>query len=71
MQEYYVNKRAQTNGDHEVHVPTCNYFPDATRVERLADDPESLPGEPRRSQADVHAHHWLDVRLGTWDKGWD
>jgi hypothetical protein len=24
---YYVNKNAQANGDHEVHVPTCSFFP--------------------------------------------
>lgn len=26
---YYVNKNAQSNGDHEVHVPSCSFFPDA------------------------------------------
>ena len=24
---YYVNKNAQQNGDHEVHVRGCSYFP--------------------------------------------
>lgn len=24
---YYVNKRAQSNGDHEVHEQTCRYLP--------------------------------------------
>jgi hypothetical protein len=24
---YYVNKRAQSNGDHEVHEETCRYLP--------------------------------------------
>lgn len=27
MASYYVNNRAQTNGDHEVHVPTCQFYP--------------------------------------------
>ncbi len=27
MAKYYVNKNVQANGDHEVHVPTCFYFP--------------------------------------------
>jgi hypothetical protein len=25
---YYVNDKAQSNGDHEVHVPSCKRFPD-------------------------------------------
>jgi len=25
--DFYVNKRAQTNGDHEVHERTCAYLP--------------------------------------------
>ena len=28
MARYYVNKNAQTNGDHEVHVSSCSYLPD-------------------------------------------
>ncbi|RYG87198.1 MAG: hypothetical protein EON59_08130 [Alphaproteobacteria bacterium] len=27
MASYYVNNRAQSNGDHEVHVSTCQWFP--------------------------------------------
>lgn len=27
MAEYYVNKNQQKNGDHEVHVPGCDFFP--------------------------------------------
>jgi hypothetical protein len=27
MASYYVNKQAQANGDHEVHVSTCRYLP--------------------------------------------
>ena len=27
MASYYVNDRAQPNGDHEVHVSTCQYLP--------------------------------------------
>ncbi|MGF6849957.1 hypothetical protein QFZ51_005192 [Chitinophaga sp. W3I9] len=26
-QNYYVNNNPQLNGDHEVHVSTCEYFP--------------------------------------------
>jgi len=28
VQHYYVNKQAQPNGDHEVHVPRCTYLPE-------------------------------------------
>jgi hypothetical protein len=27
MSKYYVNKNAQDNGDHEVHIPSCSFFP--------------------------------------------
>jgi hypothetical protein len=27
MDSYYVNQNAQANGDHEVHIGTCNYLP--------------------------------------------
>ncbi|TRX35637.1 hypothetical protein [Flavobacterium restrictum] len=25
--KYYVNNKAQSNGDHEVHTDDCNYLP--------------------------------------------
>lgn len=28
MSYYYVNKRAQSNGDHEVHKAGCSFMPD-------------------------------------------
>jgi hypothetical protein len=27
MDNYYVNKKAQSNGDHEVHTGSCIYLP--------------------------------------------
>lgn len=27
MQKYLVNKNAQSNGDHEVHIETCGHLP--------------------------------------------
>lgn len=27
MKKYYVNKHAQSNGDHEVHHEDCRYLP--------------------------------------------
>lgn len=29
MAHYYVNKNAQTNGDHEVHVTGCSFMPES------------------------------------------
>lgn len=29
MASYYVNKNAQLNGDHEVHVTECSFMPDS------------------------------------------
>jgi hypothetical protein len=28
MDYYYVNKNAQSTGEHEVHKSSCNYLPD-------------------------------------------
>jgi hypothetical protein len=30
MPNYYVNKNAQANGDHEVHTESCAYLPAVT-----------------------------------------
>ncbi len=30
MTHYYVNKNAQSNGDHEVHTLSCSYLPSET-----------------------------------------
>lgn len=29
MAQYYVNKQAQDNGDHEVHKVGCSFFPNS------------------------------------------
>lgn len=31
MARYYVNNKAQSNGDHEVHRTGCSYMPDDKR----------------------------------------
>lgn len=31
MTAYYVNNDAQPNGDHEVHIRNCTYFPSNNR----------------------------------------
>ncbi len=37
MARYYVNKNAQANGDHEVHVQGCTWMPDESNREYLGD----------------------------------
>jgi hypothetical protein len=34
---YYVNDRAQANGDHEVHEATCSFVPSAENRTYLGD----------------------------------
>ncbi|MEQ8910290.1 MAG: hypothetical protein RIC95_13915 [Vicingaceae bacterium] len=29
--KYYVNEKAQENGDHEIHVNGCEYFPSSAK----------------------------------------
>lgn len=35
--KYYVNKRPQANGDHEVHTENCRYLPSAADQKYLGD----------------------------------
>ncbi len=35
--KYYVNKNAQSNGDHEVHREDCSYLPDVSNRIDLGD----------------------------------
>lgn len=37
MKKYYVNKKAQSNGDHEVHVKGCVYFPSDENAKYLGE----------------------------------
>ena len=37
MSRYYVNKKAQANGDHEVHVSTCSFLPEAEHRQYLGE----------------------------------
>jgi len=40
MKEYYVNDKAQSNGDHEVHHEDCTYLPSSGNRTSLG----SFPG---------------------------
>jgi len=37
MSVYYVNKRAQDNGDHEVHTSTCAFLPSSENRQYLGE----------------------------------
>ncbi|MFD0940252.1 hypothetical protein [Pedobacter boryungensis] len=37
MEKYYVNKKAQSNGDHEVHVKSCTWFPSSENAMLLGE----------------------------------
>lgn len=37
MKKYYVNKNAQTNGDHEVHTEDCPYLPNVENRKYLGE----------------------------------
>lgn len=37
MPSYYVNKNAQSNGDHEVHVSSCTHLPSSENKLYLGD----------------------------------
>ncbi|AWG24235.1 hypothetical protein [Flavobacterium kingsejongi] len=35
MKNYYVNTKAQSNGDHEVHTEDCSYLPSTANQKSL------------------------------------
>ncbi|WP_415324601.1 hypothetical protein [Chryseobacterium sp. MMS23-Vi53] len=37
MKKYYVNKKAQSNGDHEVHLVDCKYLPSSENRKYLGE----------------------------------
>lgn len=37
MKKYYVNKNAQSNGDHEVHTEDCRHLPNAENRKYLGE----------------------------------
>ncbi len=49
MASYYVNIKAQLNGDHEVHKADCRYLPDPINREYLGEFP-SCHGEVKRAK---------------------
>jgi len=43
MAHYYVNKNAQSNGDHEVHKTGCSYMPNVENRISLGDSGSCAP----------------------------
>ncbi len=43
MSHYYVNKNAQSNGDHEVHKSGCSFMPDESNRKYLGDFDSCAP----------------------------
>ena len=43
MSKYYVNKNAQSNGDHEVHESGCTYMPNEGNRKYLGDFDSCAP----------------------------
>jgi hypothetical protein len=37
MKKYYVNKNAQSNRDHEVHIEDCRYLPNSDNRKYLGE----------------------------------
>lgn len=53
MKKYYVNKNAQSNGDHEVHHEECPYLPQVQNRIYLGDYSNC---EPAVTKATTHYH---------------
>ena len=49
MTQYYVNKNAQANGDHEVHKSGCSFMPSSENRQSLGDFP-SCHGAVRKAK---------------------
>jgi len=51
MKKYYVNKNAQSNGDHEVHIQDCKYLPNPENRKYLGefDDCKDAVKEARKT----------------------
>jgi len=60
MARYYVNKNQQPNGDHEVHVQSCNYLPLPENRIYLGDFTycSAAVREAGKHYAQVNGCHW-------------
>ena len=51
MKNYYVNRNAQKNGDHEVHVEGCSFMPDSKKDLGLHSSCRSAVTESKKTYA--------------------
>lgn len=60
MAKYYVNKRAQVNGDHEVHVEGCNHMPSSENQLYLGNfnDCHAAVKEAKKHYAKSNGCYW-------------
>lgn len=60
MAMYYVNKQAQSNGDHEVHTTGCSYLPDEKNRLYLGlfDNCHDAVREARKHYSQVNGCYW-------------
>jgi hypothetical protein len=49
---YYVNKHAQSNGDHEVHTQTCRFLPSEHNQKYLGDFSSCEPAVEEAKKTD-------------------
>ncbi len=50
MAAYYVNKNAQSNGDHEVHTTGCAHMPELANQVYVGDFPSCVPAVAKAKQ---------------------
>jgi hypothetical protein len=55
---YYVNDTAQSNGDHEVHVSTCTYFPSNRTYLGEFSSCSPAVSEARKKWSQVNGCYW-------------
>jgi len=60
MDMYYVNKKAQSNGDHEVHESGCSRLPDKNNLIYLGsfDNCYDAVREARNHYTQVNGCYW-------------
>ena len=67
MAKYYVNKNAQTTGEHEVHKEGCTYLPDKDNRIYLGDYTNCKPAitEAKTHYSNVDGCYWCSIDCHT------
>lgn len=56
--KYYVNKNAQSNGDHEVHTANCNYLPSDRKYLGEFNNCNDAVNEAKKTYLKVDGCYW-------------